>query len=54
LKGARPVWGKEVEKGPARHLVGFPSYIFAMWLKHESYDTAKFLAARQAHGKLAA
>jgi len=28
--------------------------IFAMWLKHESYESAQFLAARHAHGKLAA
>jgi transposase len=28
--------------------------IFAMWLKYESYASATFLAARHAHGKLAA
>jgi hypothetical protein len=28
--------------------------IFAMWTKHESYESAQFLAARHAHGKLAA
>jgi transposase len=28
--------------------------IFAMWVKHESYETVKFLAARHTHGKLAA
>ncbi|HWZ18208.1 MAG TPA: transposase [Ktedonobacteraceae bacterium] len=28
--------------------------IFAMWLKHESYASATFLAARHTHGKLAA
>jgi hypothetical protein len=28
--------------------------IYAMWLKHASYESATFLAARQAHGKLAA
>jgi transposase len=28
--------------------------IYAMWIKHESYESATFLAARHAHGKLAA
>jgi hypothetical protein len=28
--------------------------MYAMWIKHESYASATFLAARQAHGKLAA
>jgi transposase len=28
--------------------------IYATWIKHESYESAKFLAARRAHGKLAA
>jgi Transposase IS116/IS110/IS902 family len=28
--------------------------IYAMWLKHEPYDAATFLAARQAHARVAA
>jgi len=28
--------------------------IYAMWLKHEPYDASTFLAARQAHARVAA
>jgi hypothetical protein len=49
LKGARPVWGKEVEKGLIRHLVGFPSYLYAVWKKKQAYQTAAFEQAQQTH-----
>lgn len=51
---ARPVWGKEVEKGPTRHLVGFPSYIYAVWVQHGRYETAIFEAAQLTHHQRAA
>ena len=38
-----------MEKGQQWYLVGFPSYIYRMWVNKTSYQTATFEAAKRAH-----